>query len=134
MLFRERSKRYLNIGAKGDKGRLYDDNEAWYWRFIAQAASWMILCGYAMPWSHDTARRMQANRPCSYLILPGLYATDSKLRYSKDTLSVFVVALLTAGYSFTALLCFACHNERFQAEAIFLYAFLPAPLPIPLPS
>lgn len=46
MLFREQSKRYLNIGAKGDKRITYDDNEAWYWRFIAQAASWMILCGY----------------------------------------------------------------------------------------
>jgi hypothetical protein len=40
-------------------------------------------------------------------------------------LSVFVVALLTAGYSFTALLCFACRNERFQAESIFLYDFFP---------
>lgn len=28
---------------------------------------------------------------------------------------------MTAGYSFTALLCFACRNEMFQAEAIFLY-------------
>jgi hypothetical protein len=37
-------------------------------------------------------------------------------------LSVFVVALLTAGYSFTALLCFACRNELFQAEGVFLYA------------
>ena len=56
----------------------------------------------------------------SYLILPGLYANDPKLRFSKAVLSVFVVALLTAGYSFTALLCFACRNERFQAEAVFL--------------
>ncbi|KAK3209420.1 hypothetical protein GRF29_69g1716037 [Pseudopithomyces chartarum] len=102
MLFREQSKRYLNIGAKGDKRITYDDNEAWYWRFIAQAASWMILCGY--------------------LILPGLYATDDKLKYSRDVLAVFIVALLTAGYSFTALLCFACRSERFQAEAIFLPA------------
>ena len=56
-----------------------------------------------------------------YLILPGLYAKDAQLKFSTAVLSVFVVALLTAGYSFTALLCFACRNERFQAESIFLY-------------
>jgi hypothetical protein len=61
----------------------------------------------------------------SYLILPGLYAKDAQLKFSQAVLSVFVVALLTAGYSFTALLCFACRNEMFQAEAIFLYDPLP---------
>lgn len=45
---------------------------------------------------------------------------DAELKFSQAVLSVFVVALLTAGYSFTALLCFACRNEMFQAEAIFL--------------
>lgn len=68
---------------------------------------------------------MQANVFGSYLILPGLYVKDSMqglLRITQPVLTVFVVALLTAGYSFTALLCFACRNERFQAEAIFLYA------------
>jgi hypothetical protein len=58
--------------------------------------------------------------PRSYLILPGLYANDPRLRFSEAVLSVFVVALLTAGYSFTALLCFACRNERFQADGVFL--------------
>jgi hypothetical protein len=58
---------------------------------------------------------------CRYLILPGLYAKDPQLKFSQAVLSVFVVALLTAGYSFTALLCFACRNEMFQAEAVFLY-------------
>ena len=105
MPFRSSSKRYINIGGKETRR---DAKEAWYWRFIAQAASWMILCGY--------------------LILPGLYAKDStQLKISQPVLSVFVVALLTAGYSFTALLCFACRSERFQAEAIFLYAPIPAP-------
>jgi hypothetical protein len=56
----------------------------------------------------------------SYLILPGLYAKEPQLRISQSVLTVFVVALLTAGYSFTALLCFACRNERFQAECVFL--------------
>jgi hypothetical protein len=61
----------------------------------------------------------------SYLILPGLYANDpDQLKFRQAILSVFVVALLTAGYSFTALLCFACRNELFQAEGVFLYARL----------
>jgi hypothetical protein len=59
----------------------------------------------------------------SYLILPGLYAADpSQLKVGQAVLLVFVVALLTAGYSFTALLCFACRNELFQAEGVFLPA------------
>ncbi|OCK85045.1 hypothetical protein K432DRAFT_287631 [Lepidopterella palustris CBS 459.81] len=72
----------------------------WYWKLIAIAASWMILGGY--------------------LIIPALYDSDPKLRFSKGVLGIFVVALMTAGYSFTALLCFACRNEMFQAESIFL--------------
>lgn len=92
---RSPSRRYIN---------LHDDAHAepWYWRLIALVASWMILAGY--------------------LILPGLYAKDPQLRFSTAVLSVFVVALLTAGYSFTALLCFACRNERFQADSVFLPA------------
>lgn len=58
----------------------------------------------------------------SYLILPALYAKDDKqYKLSQAVLSVFVVALLTAGYSFTALLCFACRNDEFQAENVFVY-------------
>lgn len=57
----------------------------------------------------------------SYLILPGLYAKNPELKFSQAVLSVFVVALLTAGYSFTALLCFACRNDEFQAESVFVY-------------
>ncbi|ORY16462.1 hypothetical protein BCR34DRAFT_476264 [Clohesyomyces aquaticus] len=93
---RSGSKRYINLqGMHQDR-----DYTPWYWRFIALAASWMILGGF--------------------LILPGLYAKDPELKFSQAVLSVFVVALMTAGYSFTALLCFACRNEVFQAEAIFL--------------
>ena len=67
--------------------------------------------------------------PCTrYLIIPALYDSDPKLRFSKGVLSIFVVALMTAGYSFTALLCFACRDEIFQAEAIFLYE--PSTFPI----
>jgi len=61
----------------------------------------------------------------SYLLLPGLYAKDSQLKFSQAILSVFVVSLLTAGYSLTALLCFACRNEFFQAEGVFLYDAFP---------
>jgi len=74
----------------------------WYWRCIAFLSSWMILAGY--------------------LILPGLYAKEHELKISQAILSVFVVALLTAGYSFTALLCFACRDDIFQADSIFLPA------------
>lgn len=56
----------------------------------------------------------------SYLIIAALYDKDPQLKFSKGVLTVFVVALMTAGYSFTALLCFACRNKMFQAEAIFL--------------
>ena len=55
--------------------------------------------------------------------MPGLYAKDSsQLKVGQAVLLVFVVGLLTAGYSFTALLCFACRNELFQAEGVFMYA------------
>jgi hypothetical protein len=91
---------YINIG---DEHHETTERAPWYWRAIALSASWMILAGY--------------------LILPGLYAKDStQLKFSQAVLTVFVVALLTAGYSFTALLCFACRDERFQAEGIFLPA------------
>ena len=50
-----------------------------------------------------------------------MYAKDPQLKFSQAVLSVFVVALLTAGYSFTALLCFAVRDEVFQAEGVFLY-------------
>ncbi|KAF2259345.1 hypothetical protein CC78DRAFT_548426 [Lojkania enalia] len=96
MPLRSSSKSYINLhGLQHDR-----EYTPWYWRFIALTASWMILGGY--------------------LILPGLYTKEPELKLSTAVLSVFVVALLTAGYSFTALLCFACRNEIFQAEGIFL--------------
>lgn len=78
------------------------DAVPWYWRLIALVASWMILGGY--------------------LILPSTYDNDPQLRFSKGVLSIIIVALMTAGYSFTALLCFACRSWMFQAEAVFLPA------------
>jgi hypothetical protein len=78
-------------------------------------------------WVRFDARTAGAERTLtaprySYLILPGLYARQPELKISQPVLTVFVVALLTAGYSFTALLCFACRDEIFQAESIFLPA------------
>ncbi|RMZ70855.1 peroxisome proliferator-activated receptor gamma coactivator-related [Pyrenophora seminiperda CCB06] len=101
---RSSNKTYTSINENSGSGRGNDftDGISWYWRLVALAASWMILGGY--------------------LILPGLYANDAQLRFSDAVLSVFVVALLTAGYSFTALLCFACRNDRFQADGVFLPA------------
>ncbi|KAF2277224.1 uncharacterized protein EI97DRAFT_313936 [Westerdykella ornata] len=97
------NKSYINLhGPQQDDRSSSSSWTPWYWRFIALAASWMVLGGY--------------------LMLPGLYAKDPELKISRAVLSAFVVALLTAGYSFTAMLCFACRNEVFQAEAIFLPA------------
>ncbi|KAF2123455.1 hypothetical protein P153DRAFT_380084 [Dothidotthia symphoricarpi CBS 119687] len=96
---RSGSQNYINIDEYRAERRA---STPWYWRLVALAASWMILGGY--------------------LLLPGLYAKDAQLRFRESVLSVFIVALLTAGYSFTALLCFACRNEVFQAEGVFLPA------------
>lgn len=99
MPLRSASKRYINLPSSGNHEH---EETPWYWRLIAMIASWMILGGY--------------------LILPALYNIDPKLKFNSAVLSVFVVALLTAGYSFTALLCFACRSEQFQAQSIFLPA------------
>ena len=40
MPMRSPSKRYINLHPDGR------ENTPWYWRFIALAASWMILGGY----------------------------------------------------------------------------------------
>ncbi|KAF2084061.1 hypothetical protein K490DRAFT_50057 [Saccharata proteae CBS 121410] len=72
----------------------------WYWKLVSLLASWMILGGY--------------------LIAPSLYDESTELRINKAGLTIFLVALLVAGYAFTALLCFACKSLIFQAESIFL--------------
>ncbi|KAK3044252.1 hypothetical protein LTS18_001781, partial [Coniosporium uncinatum] len=83
---------------------LYTERDAvsWYWRVIALAASWMILAGY--------------------LVLPSTFDIEPKLRFSKGVLSIIIVALLTGGYSLTALLWFAVRTPLFHAESIFLPA------------
>lgn len=96
---RSSNKTYVNIN---DASSRWSEHTPWYWRLVALMASWMVLAGY--------------------LILPGLYAKEPQLRISQSVLTVFVVALLTAGYSFTALLCFACRDDRFQADGVFMPA------------
>ncbi|KAK3069753.1 hypothetical protein LTR53_011648 [Teratosphaeriaceae sp. CCFEE 6253] len=76
------------------------DSVPWYWRIIALIASIIILGGF--------------------LILPITFDNAAQLRISKAALGIFAVALLTAGFSFTALLCFAVRNPLFQADAVFL--------------
>ncbi|KAH9872345.1 hypothetical protein IAQ61_005180 [Plenodomus lingam] len=91
---------YININESRQEYHGNHEPARWYWRLVALAASWMIVAGF--------------------LLLPGLYAKDAQLKFSSAVLSVFVVALLTAGYSFTALLCFACRDASFQAYSVFL--------------
>ncbi|KAF2756979.1 hypothetical protein EJ05DRAFT_501524 [Pseudovirgaria hyperparasitica] len=84
------------------------DEINWYWRLIALVSSWMILGGY--------------------LILPNAFMRDPELRFSKGVLSILIVTIMTTGYSFTALLCFACRNWLFQAESVFLPALIASAL------
>ncbi|KAI8932698.1 hypothetical protein NX059_010190 [Plenodomus lindquistii] len=91
---------YMNISDNRQQSHGHHEETPWYWRTVALTASWMILAGF--------------------LLLPGLYAKNPELKFSTAVLSVFVVALLTAGYSFTALLCFACRDPSFQAYNVFL--------------
>ncbi|KAK3634630.1 hypothetical protein LTR56_015210 [Elasticomyces elasticus] len=76
------------------------DDVPWYWRILAIGTSFVILGGY--------------------LMLPVTFDSNAQSRISKPALGIFAVALLTAGFSFTALLCFAVRNPLFQADAVFL--------------
>ncbi|KAF2161201.1 hypothetical protein M409DRAFT_28243 [Zasmidium cellare ATCC 36951] len=80
------------------------DAVAWYWRLVAVGSSFMILGGY--------------------LMLPATFEKDPKssLKVAEAVVGIFAVALLAAGFSFTALLCFAVRNPLFQADAVFLPA------------
>ncbi|TID17877.1 hypothetical protein E2P81_ATG10849 [Venturia nashicola] len=79
------------------------ENVTWYWRVIGQIASWMVLGGY--------------------LMLPGTFDDNAEMRFSKGVLSIIIVALLTGGYSLTALLWFACPSILFRVDSIFLPIF-----------
>lgn len=72
----------------------------WYWRIVAVGTFFMILGGY--------------------LMLPSTFDSNAMLRVSKSVIGIFAVALLTAGFSLTALLSFAVRNPLFHADSIFL--------------
>lgn len=78
------------------------DNVAWYWRLVAVVSSFMILGGF--------------------LMLPPTFEKEPGLRVGKAVVGIFAVALLAAGFSFTALLVFAVRNPLFQADHIYLPA------------
>ncbi|KIW04840.1 uncharacterized protein PV09_04022 [Verruconis gallopava] len=78
-------------------------NTRWYWRLIAQIATYMILGGY--------------------LILPTTFDSDQRLRFNKGVLAIIIVALLTGGYSLTGLVWFACPSTLFRLDHIFLPVF-----------
>lgn len=79
---------------------LHADRDAvtWYWRVTAVASSIMILGGY--------------------LMLPATYVDPSTLRVNQTAIGIFGLAILAAGYSFSALLTFTIRNPLFQADAI----------------
>lgn len=56
----------------------------------------------------------------SFLILPTTFDTSADIRVSPAGIGIFGIALLTAGFSLTALSCFAVKNPLFQADAVFL--------------
>jgi len=93
---RRRAQSYRTIdGTAADR-----DAVPWYWRIIAVGTFFMILGGY--------------------LMLPSTFDNNAMLRVSETVIGIFAVALLTAGFSLTALLSFAVRNLLFQADSIFL--------------
>ena len=55
-----------------------------------------------------------------FLILPTAFDKDAQLRFADGIITIVVVALLTGGYSLSALLWFACPSILFRLECIFI--------------
>jgi hypothetical protein len=66
---------------------------------------------------------MQTLTMCRYLVLPSTFDSDSQLRFGTSVLAVVIVALLTGGYSLTALLYFACPSLLFRLDSVFIPNF-----------
>jgi hypothetical protein len=91
---RSRAQSYRNLdGLQADR-----DAVNWYWRLTAAASSTMILGGF--------------------LMLPATYVKVDTLRVNQTAIGIFGLAILTAGFSFSALLTFTIRNPLFQADAI----------------
>nr|POF18119.1 hypothetical protein CFP56_59554 [Quercus suber] len=58
----------------------------------------------------------------SFLMLPTTFDSDKLLRVSQAAIGIFAVAILTAGFSLTALICFAVRNRSFQLDSVFIPA------------
>ncbi|KAH9821999.1 hypothetical protein Tdes44962_MAKER04896 [Teratosphaeria destructans] len=97
---RRRAQSYRTI----DGIRTNRDAVPWYWRMVAAASSLMILGGF--------------------LMLPATFDTSEGLKVNASVIGIFAVALLTAGFSLTALVCFAVRSPFFQADSIFLPALI----------
>jgi len=91
---RSRSQTYHSLdGLQADR-----DAVTWYWRLTAAASSTMILGGF--------------------LMLPATYVKVDTLQVNQTAIGIFGIAILTAGFSFSALLTFTIRNPLFQADAI----------------
>jgi hypothetical protein len=53
-----------------------------------------------------------------FLMLPATYVKVDTLRVNQTAIGIFGLAILTAGFSFSALLTFTIRNPLFQADAI----------------
>lgn len=53
-----------------------------------------------------------------FLMLPATYVDDNTLRVNQTAVGIFGIAILTAGFSFSALLTFTIRNPLFQADSI----------------
>ena len=56
----------------------------------------------------------------SFLCVPPLYDYQHSVQHAHQTLSILSIAAITAGYSFTPLLCFACRNPYFRLNGVFI--------------
>lgn len=61
---------------------------------------------------------MRLTLRCRFLMLPATYVESSTLRVNQTAVGIFGIAILTAGFSFSALLSFTIRNPLFQAEEI----------------
>lgn len=96
------------------------DAVPWYWRLVAIGSSVLLLGGYVELLDRRTLREVVANIAGSFLILPATFDISPDLRVSSAGIGIFGIALLTAGFSLTALSCFAVKNPLFQADSVFL--------------
>lgn len=68
---------------------------------------------------------LNANSRYSFLMLPATFEKDDQqLRVSRAVITILAIALLAAGFSCTALLCFAVRKSSFQIESIFVPALI----------